>query len=147
MQETTIYEVPGGKFNVALAEKLKSGGQFPMPEWAKYVKTSPANERPPQEKNWWWKRAASILRQLQIKGVAGVGKLRRKYSRKKDRGHKPDEVRKGSGKIIRTILQQGEKEGLIKKAEGKKPGRELTKQGLNILNQTAEEIKKEMEAN
>ncbi len=140
-----IYEVSGRKLNLALAEELKNIEEFKTPEWAAFVKTSMANERPPHRKSWWYYRAASILRQLYIKGVVGVEKLRKKYSRKKDRGHKPDKTYKGSGKIIRTILQQGENAGMIKKAEGKKKGRELTKEGMDFLENTAEKIKQDKE--
>jgi small subunit ribosomal protein S19e len=39
--------------------------------------------------------------------------LKRKYGGKKNRGHKPEKRFDGSGNIIRKILQQLEKAGLI----------------------------------
>ncbi len=139
---TIIYEVKADELNEKLAMALKEKEEMKTPEWALYVKTGPAKERPPSEKNWWYKRAASILRQLHIKGVLGVNRLRVRYGSKKDMGARRDEFRRASGKIIRTILQQLEKSGLAKKAEGKKKGRELTKQGLEFMNSAADKIKK-----
>lgn len=141
----TIYDVPAGEYNKELASAVKKISEFEMPDWAGYVKTSPAKKRPPQEEDWWYKRAASILRQLSIKGVIGVNRLKKRYGDRKNRGHKPEITMKGSGKIIRVILQQGEKAGLVKKSEGKRKGRELTERGLNFLNSVAEELKNKME--
>jgi len=136
----TIYEVPADKLNEKLAEALKNLEEFKMPEWASFVKTSVSRLRPPQEDSWWYKRAASILRQIYVRGVVGVNRLRLKYGGKKNRGAKPEEFRKGGGKIIRTILQQAEKAGFVEKVEGKKKGRQLTKKGLEFMNNIAREI-------
>ena len=141
-EKITLYDVPADKYNERLAEALKNIPEFKMPEWAYFVKTSTAKERPPIENDWWYRRAASILRQIYRRGVVGVNRLKKRYGGRKDRGAKPEETRKGSGKIIRVILQQGEKAGFLKKAEGKKKGRELTKKGLEFMNKIAEEIAK-----
>jgi small subunit ribosomal protein S19e len=129
----SLYEIPANEYNNKLAEALKQMPEFKMPEWAFYVKTSVARERPPAEESWWQKRAASVLRQLYIKGIVGVERLRTRYGGRKNRGRKPEEFRKGSGKIIRTILQQAEKAGFVEKAEGRKPGRKLTDKGKEFL--------------
>jgi len=139
----TIYEVPADKLNEILAEALKKTEEFKMPEWASFVKTSVARARPPQERDWWYKRVASILRQIYIRGVVGVNRLRLRYGGKKNRGAKPEEFRKGGGKIVRTILRQAEKAGFVEKVEGKKKGRQLTKKGLEFINKIAEKIKGE----
>jgi len=128
-----VYEIPADLYNKKLAEALKQLEEFKMPEWANYVKTSVARERPPIEEDWWYKRTASILRQLYTHGVVGVGRLKTRYGGRKNRGMKPEEFRKGSGKIIRTILQQAEKAGMVEKFKGKKAGRQLTKKGNEFL--------------
>lgn len=46
---------------------------------------------------------------------------------------KPEKFRKGSGKIIRIILQQAEKAGLVEKFKGKRSGRRLTIKGNELL--------------
>jgi len=143
--ETTIYEVPADKLNEKLAAALKNLEEFKMPEWAGFVKTSTAKSRPPEDKDWWYRRAASILRQIYVRGVVGVNRLKLRYGGKKKRGAKPEEYRKGGGKIIRVILQQAERAGFVEKAEGKKKGRQLTKKGLEFMNSIVSKIKNEGE--
>jgi small subunit ribosomal protein S19e len=130
---TDIRQIEAGKYNKLLAEALKELPSFESPEWADYVKTSPGKKRPTIEEDFWQKRAASILRQIYIKGIVGVGRLRTRYGSKKNRGGKPSRFVKSGGKIIRTILQQAEKEEFLEKAEGKKSGRKLTDKGKKFM--------------
>lgn len=138
----TPYDIESGKFNAALALKLQEVPEFEMPEWAKFVKTGAGKARPPMELNWWYNRSASILHQLYIKGLVGVSKLRTRYGGKKDRGMQPAIFYRASGKVIRVILQQGEKAGMVEKFKDKKAGRRLTKKGKLFLDEVAAEIKK-----
>lgn len=140
-KEELVYEANAEKLVAKLADELRTMPEFEMPEWAKFVKTSVARERPPLGQEWWYKRAASILRQVYIKRIIGVSKLRTRYGGKKNRGMKPSHFFKGSGKIIRVILQDAEKAGFLEKAEGKKVGRKLTAKGLEFLNKTALSVK------
>ena len=141
----SVYEVSAEKFNEKLAEALQELEEFKMPEWAFFVKTSTARARPPQDNSFWYKRAASILRQAYIRGVIGVNRLKTKYGGRKNRGTKPAEFRRASGKIIRVILQQAEKAGFIEKTQGKKKGRQLTKKGLAFLNEIAGKAKEKLQ--
>jgi len=129
----SIHEIPHNEFNEKLAKALKEIPEFEMPEWANFVKTSVARERPPQDKDFWHKRTASILRQLYIHKVVGVNRMKTRYGGKKDRGARRSRFRKGSGKIIRTILQQAEKAGFVEKAKEKRSGRRLTNYGRKFL--------------
>lgn len=128
------------EYNEKLAEALKSYPEIQAPEWSMYVKSGPSKERPIEDENFWHKRAASILRNIYKKGIVGTERLRTKYGSKKNRGAKPEAFKKASGKIIRTILQQFDKEGLteiakeIKGVKSKKPGRQLTEKGKELLN-------------
>ena len=117
------------------AEKLKKIELIKPPGWAKFVKTGKGKERPPINKDWWYIRTASILRKISNLGPIGTQKLRRKYGARKNRGNKPERVYKGSGNIIRKILQQLEKAELIKQTtiKGHK-GRTLTPKGKSLLN-------------
>ncbi len=128
-----VYEIPGDEYNVKLAEALKKLPEFKMPEWAVFVKTGVSRQRPSAEKDFWHKRAASILRQIYINKVVGVGRLRTRYGGKQNRGMRPSKFRKSSGKIIRVILQQAEREGLLEQAKSRKKGRQLTKKGIEFL--------------
>ncbi len=142
----SVYDIPAAEYNEKLAEALRQMPEFKMPEWAEYIKTSVARERPPKAEDFWYKRAASILRQLYIHGIVGVGRLRTRYGGRKDRGVKPERFRKGSGKIIRVILQQAETAGFVEKIKSKRAGRQLTEKGREFLDSIKEE-RKEQDAN
>jgi len=135
MKTTTVYEMKADEYNLKLAEALKQIPEIKEPEWALFVKTGMAKKRPPQEPNFWHKRAASILRQIYINKTVGVNRLRTRYGSKKNRGYKPERFKKASGKIIRTILQQAELAGLLEKYKesGKRAGRKLTEKGKELL--------------
>ena len=134
-----VYELDAHEYNKKLAEALKQVPEFKAPEWVNFVKSGAAKERPIDDEDFWHKRAASVLRQIYRKGVVGVSRLRTKYGSKKNRGYKPEEFRKGSGKIIRTILQQADSAGFteiakaVKGVRSKKPGRQLTDKGKKFL--------------
>jgi len=118
-----------------IAEKLRYDKIVEIPEWAKFVKTSVARERVPQQDDWWYIRAASILRKIYLRGPIGVARLSKFYGGRKNRGYKPEKYRKGGRKIIRTILQQLENKGLIKQVDGKRKGRVITDIGKKYLNE------------
>ena len=129
-----IYEIPADQYNKKLAEAVRKMPEFSMPEWALFVKTGVSKARPPEDSDWWYSRIASILRQIYINNIVGVGRLRTKYGSRKNRGMKPEVFMKASGKIIRTMLQQAEKAGMLEKIkEGKKFGRKLTIKGKQFL--------------
>jgi len=132
-----IYEIPAQEYNQKLAQALKKIPELKMPEWALYVKTGLSKSRPPMDNEWWYVRIASILRQIAIHRVVGVGRLRTKYGSRKNRGMKPEMFAKASGKIIRTMLQQAEKAGFLEKVKdlknGKRFGRKLTVKGTEFL--------------
>lgn len=136
-EQTSLYDVEGGKYTAKLASLLKGMPEFEMPEWAHYVKTSISKERPPENADWWYVRAASILRQIYLKGTLGVGRLSTKYGSKMNRGMRPSRVYAGSKKIIRVILQQAEKAEFLEKVKEGRHGRKLTKKGKQFLDETA----------
>jgi len=140
-----IFSKEPQEYNELLAEALKKISEFEQPEWSFYVKTSSAKERPPENDDFWFKRAASILRQLYFKGVIGVNKLRTRYGAKKDRGGRPSKFRKASGKIIRVILQQAESAGFVEKVDHLQFGRKLTEKGRDFLDSVKVPEKKERE--
>jgi len=138
-----MHDVYPNELIEKVAENLKKIEQIKPPAWAAFAKTGMHRERAPVELDWWYKRAAAVLRSVAILGPIGVSKLRTKYGGKKRRGYKPPEFRKGSGSIIRKILQQLEKAGFIKYAEkGVHKGRVITAKGMSLLDKTAIEILK-----
>ncbi len=128
-----VKEIEAGKYNLLLADALKKEKIFEKPEWTEYVKSGPGRQRPINDEDFWHKRAASILRQIYLREIVGVERLRTRYGGRMDRGKKPPKFVKGGGKIVRTILQQAEKAGLVEKAQGEKKGRQLTEHGKRLL--------------
>jgi small subunit ribosomal protein S19e len=141
----TIYTKDPVKFIPALAEALKKIEEFEVPEWATLVKSGVSRERPPVDDDFWYTRAASILRQLYIKGVVGVGKLQTRYGSRKDRGGRASKFKKSGGKIIRVILQQAEAAGLVEKVSRLQHGRRLSAKGRELLDSIEVEAKKDLD--
>ena len=121
------------EYNTKLAEALKEVSEIEQPAWVDFVKTSSHKKRPTLDPDFYYKRAASILKQAYLKGIIGVSRLRSRYGGRKKAGMKPAKFVKAGGKIIRTILQQSEAAGLLEKATGKKAGRQLTAEGKKLL--------------
>lgn len=139
MEKNQVYDTNPQEYNLKLARALKKIPEFKEPEWVKFVKSSPSKQRPIEDEDFWYKRAASILRQIYKKKIVGVNRLRTKYGGRKSRGFKPEEYRKSGGKIIRTILQQSDLAGLteavkdIKGVRNRKHGRQITEKGKKFL--------------
>lgn len=132
-----VRTIEPGKYNKILADALKKIPELNKPEWVDFVKTGTNKQRPTSEEDFWQKRAASVLRQLYVKGTVGVQRLRTRYGGRKDRGVRPAVFVKGGGKIIRVILQQTDLVGFTEKVVGKRSGRQLTKKGRDFLESLA----------
>lgn len=136
---TFARETNPTEFVKITAEELKK--VMKQPEWALYVKTSAGRERPPLQEDWWFWRAASLLRRISLDGPVGVSRLRSYYGGLHRRGHKPAHFKKSGGKIIRAILQDLEKAGYVQKVDKPKRGRKISPQGQKFLNSIAKTIK------
>lgn len=140
----SIFDAHAGKLAKEVAAVLKTKEELTPPVWAKFVKTGVHKEKPPQQKDWWYIRAAAVLRTIYKDGPVGVSKLCSKYGGKKNRGNKPNKFIKGSGSVIRKIVQQLQAAGLIKyKKEGVHKGRVITSAGTALLNKAAVKALKE----
>ena len=128
----TMYDADPGILIQKASEGLKS--KIQAPDWSKFVKTGVSKERPPEDPDWWHKRAAAVLRSVYMQGPLGTNKLRTKYGGKKNRGYQPEKFFPGSGKIIRTVLQQLEKaELIVQQQKGVHKGRVITAKGKSFL--------------
>ncbi|KXA89443.1 30S ribosomal protein S19 [candidate division MSBL1 archaeon SCGC-AAA259B11] len=134
----SIKNVRPEKLTEELSEELKKLGAIKPPEWSHFVKTGPHKERPPDQPDWWFLRSASILRKVYEKGPIGVSRLRSLYGGRAARGSSPERFRQGSGKIVRTMLQQLEEAGLVKKIKGE--GRKIAPQGKSLLDKLANKM-------
>ncbi len=140
----TVYDVPADKLIEKVAKEFKKYKELTPPPWAKFVKTGVHKERPPDNPDWWYIRAASILRRIYIDGPVGVSRLRTYYGGRKKFGSAPEHFRKASGAIIRRILQQLESLGLVEKT---KKGRAITPKGRSFLDKMATQVAKEVGIN
>lgn len=139
---TTLYDVPAEALVEALAERLDDEGAVDRPDWAVVAKSGHGRELPPEQVDFWQRRAASLLRKVAIDGPVGVGSLTTEYGdaaqgstryRTRPR-HRTD----ASGNLIRTILQQLAEAGYVDTAEGE--GRVVTSEGHALLDDVAEDV-------
>src|SRR5712691_12250326 len=131
------YDVPASKLIVALTERVKQLPELEVPEWAHYVKTGSHAERPPQQPDWWYVRAASLLRKLYFRGPLGLSEFEPAYGGSKAVGYNPKHHRDAGGSVNRKILKQLEKAGLVAKTP---KGRVLTPKGAALLDHSSKEI-------
>ena len=137
----TIYDADAQELILKTAEELRKVPEIKAPAWAPFVKTGMHKERPPVNEDWWYVRAASVLRTIYRSGPIGVSKLRTKYGGKKNRGTKKEHFFKGSGSILRKSLQQLEKAGFVKFADkGVHKGRIITPKGKSFLDRIAAQL-------
>lgn len=137
----SVHEVPPSALIKRLSEELKKLKELTPPQWSLFAKTGAHKERPPEQPDWWYVRSASLLRRIYIDGPVGISRLRSFYGGRQHRGQAPEHFRKAGGKVIRVVLQQLEKAGLVSKAE--KKGRKLTPKGVKMIESLAQQMKGE----
>lgn len=132
----TVRDVPADKLIEELAQYLKQNvPQVRPPPWATFAKTGSHKERIPENPDWWYYRAASVLRKLYLaEEPIGIGTFRIIYGGLKRRGSAPPHFRKCGGSHIRKILQQLERAGLVVKTQ---KGRLLSSRGRRLLDTIA----------
>jgi small subunit ribosomal protein S19e len=131
---TTAFDIPPELLIKRLGEELKKKPEMTPPAWAPFVKTGVHKELPPEDPDWWYTRAGAVLRRIYRDGPVGVQRLRSVYGGSKNRGAKPNKFRKGSGAILRKVLQQLEAAGLVEKG---KTGRNISPAGRAFVDDIA----------
>jgi small subunit ribosomal protein S19e len=132
-----VHDVPSGKLILALAEQVKGLSGMEAPDWARFVKTGSHAERPPQNPDWWFTRAASLLRKLYLHGPMGLGDLERSYGGGKAVAYNPKHHRDAGGSSVRRMLRQLEQAELVAKTP---KGRILTPKGTAMLDRLSVEL-------
>jgi len=135
---TTVYDVPADHIIRRVAEELKKRKEITPPAWAAFAKTGVHKEMPPEDPDWWFTRAAAVLRRVYVDGPLGVERMRSFYGGKKNRGSRPNAFRKGSGSVLRKALQQLEAAGLI---VHDKTGRKVSPAGMSFMDNLSHEVK------
>ncbi|MBI2582045.1 30S ribosomal protein S19e [Candidatus Woesearchaeota archaeon] len=141
---THILTVNPIELNKKVAEELKKQKLVQPTVWSKFVKTGHHKDRLPDNPEWWYARSAAVLRSVAKLGPVGTEKLRTKFGGRKRRGYLPGHFYKASGSILRKILQQLEKSGLIQQTQkGVHKGRILTPKGTSLLDKIAVQMSKQ----
>ena len=139
----TVFDVNANDLIDKAAEELKKVPEIKAPEWTIFVKTSPGKEKPPMRDDWWYVRAAAILRTIYIQGPIGTEKLRTKYGalRYRSKSRKPEHFVKASGSIIRKILQQLQAANLVElESKSIKRGRLISGKGKKMLDNLSKTV-------
>ena len=136
-----VYDVSADVLIDRLSIILKNE-DIPAPNWIPFVKTGSHAHKPPQKRDWWYTRCASLLRKIYIHGPMGINKLRQEYGGGKPLGYGMAHHKDASGAIIRNAVHKLEKLGYITKSE--KKGRVISLQGMKKLDNLATEILKEL---
>ena len=108
------------------------------------MKTGRHTERGPSQDDWWYTRAASIMRKLYVKGPMGSSRLAAEYGGYADKGSMPNRAVKGSRNIARKCMMQLEAAGYLVSKD--KEGRAISPAGQSLLDNTAKEVYDEMRA-
>ena len=138
LKMTNVYDIPPGKLIEATAADLKDKVKLKRPDWSLLVKTGADKERAPENEDWWWVRAAAVLRKIYVDGPVGVQRLRVVYGGRENKGRKPEKFRRAGGKILRTILQDLDGVGFTEKAGT--AGRRVTPKGKSYLDRIASTV-------
>ena len=137
----TLFDAPADALIEALAADLED--RIDAPDWATYAKSGPDREFPPEEEDFWYVRAASVLRRVAIDGPVGVDRLSTHYGGTTGGSNRyrvaPNHRSDASEKVIRTILQQLEEAGLVERPPNDE-GRVVSAEGRSLLDSTAGEV-------
>ncbi|KAM0677580.1 Protein component of the small (40S) ribosomal subunit [Binucleata daphniae] len=146
-----IFHVDTTVLNCAIADHLKQTDYLTIPENGDIIKTGVAKKMPPQDKDWFYKRAASVFRAVVLdtmktsdtdktkndcKGI-GTGYFARKYSARQNRGVRPSRYAKGSTGHVKGILEDFTKCGWFKRCE---IGYCASENGLSIMKEFIDKI-------
>lgn len=133
-----VYQVDAGELIRRSAEKLKAT-QIKKPAYIDYVKSGAGKERVPTDKDFWYVRCASVLRQVYMNGPIGISTLRGRYGNRKRHEVTRHHHYKAGGSLIKDAFDALEKLGYVKKT-GK--GRVITPTGKSFVDKVSNEILK-----
>ncbi|MGB9987268.1 30S ribosomal protein S19e [Salarchaeum japonicum] len=141
----TLYDAPADELIDELAAELDE--RLDEPDWAEFAKTGADRELPPEQEDFWARRAASLLRKVATDGPVGVERLSTEYGGTRDGSNRyqvaPSKTADASKNVIRTILQQLEDEGLVQKQGS--DGRIVSGDGRALLDDTAGDVLEQLD--
>ncbi len=133
----TVYDVPADDLILELKDYLKKSGFIEPKPYFYYAKTGSQADRPPADPDWFYFRAASILRKLYLYGPLSIKELTKIYGGRKAVGYSLTHSRPSGSSHIRSIIKDLEKAGLVAKTP---KGRILTEKGRSTLDKISMKI-------
>merc|ERR1711934_1348817 len=139
-RSVTVKDVPADEFIKACADYLKRQPKFDVPKYHDIVKTGVIKELAPYDEDWFYVRAASILRKVYLRKGTGVGALKKWYggSTGTHRGTRKGHFSTASGAIIRKAMFELEKLQMMEHCED--GGREISSKGRAEMDRIAGNI-------
>ncbi len=137
----TAYDVPPDKLIESLANHMKRTPQIQPPSWSQFAKSGSHTQRPPVNRDWWYTRAAAVLRKLYFHGPMGISDLETYFGGRKKTGYGLAHQRPAGSSSIRKCLNQLQAAGYIQKTS---KGRIVTSEGRRLCDRLSTEIFKEI---
>jgi len=136
----TLYDAPVDELLDELADRLAD--DLEEPDWLRFTTAGEHKEMPPEQDDFWQRRAASVLRKVAVDGPVGVERLSTAYGGTKNGSNRyrvaPARRSDGSGSIVRGLLQQLQEAGYVEGTNGE--GRRITAEGRSLLDETAGDV-------
>lgn len=124
----TVRDVPANKWVANMAAQLQREGKLFVPACSEgLIKTGHGRERAPQCTAWYYRRAASVLRRIAVRGCVGYGGLSKAYANLKNRGSKVERTIRAATGPLHWVCRS--LEGLKLVTKGKKQGHVITREG------------------
>jgi small subunit ribosomal protein S19e len=118
---------------------LKNNDKFVVPKWAEIVKTGVSKELAPYDPDWYFVRAAAIVRKVYLRQGTGVGALAKRFGGNYRRGSAPERHQDGARGLIRTILINLDDLKITEKTT--KGGRKISRVGQQVSNSSSSKHK------
>ncbi|ESU36657.1 SSU ribosomal protein S19E, partial [Giardia duodenalis] len=138
---SSVTRVPADVFINSFAAHLKNRGIIKCPAFTDYVKTGVSRQYAPRDADWFYIKAASVIRHFYISGShsIGVAGLARKYSSLQKGKTTPHHTKRASCKVIRSIVSQFLGQKLLIAGER---GRHISPNGRKMVEDFAEGLQK-----
>jgi small subunit ribosomal protein S19e len=132
-----VREVPADLLIGKLTEDFSKMKKIEVPVWTEFLKSGVHREKSWMQEDWYYRRLASTLRKVYLRGNIGIQRLSEEYGGRKDNGSKPYHPAAGSRSIVRHILNQLQTLGLVEKKE---TGRSVSPKGMAMLQKASHTV-------
>ena len=135
----TVRDVSANKWVRAMAGHLKQSGKLFVPNCTELMKQCNANQRAPQNPDWYFYRCAAVLRRVYCRPGTGYGGMGKAFGMLKNNGSRPEKTVKALRGLLHWACRSLEGLKLIQK--GKEQGRILTREGRRACDTIAFNVK------